>query len=183
MVGTSHRAIRRVAKKILTEPEHVQMLVEISDVYHRCSDAIQQHRTVLHFFTDHQLSVAERCALLTRLESVPDAVLRLFSLFMESGAIEQLQDMDEMVDRLIAEVGSLHRCQIRTAVPVDPTLRQEIISVLERRFEGNVIAEFLEDPELLGGLEVHCGTWSYFGTLRATLNQLRQHLAIHHTHV
>jgi len=83
--------------------------------------------------------------------------------------------------RLFDEMLNLHRGVtpgvVETAVPLDETAFAEVRSNLERRFGGELELEQRVEPTLLGGLRVRVGNTVIDGSVRGSLNRLKQAIA------
>jgi len=73
-----------------------------------------------------------------------------------------------MVDR---SLGRVH-ARVEVASPLDTAGRQALIAALEQILATDVIAEFVETPELLGGFRLQVGSKLFDGSLKGQLNQL-----------
>jgi F-type H+-transporting ATPase subunit delta len=68
------------------------------------------------------------------------------------------------------------RARIETASEVDPAVKAEIVASLKKKYGGDLISEFLVDPQLLGGMRIRVGSDVWDGTVRNRLDRLQQQL-------
>jgi F-type H+-transporting ATPase subunit delta len=68
------------------------------------------------------------------------------------------------------------RATLRTAAPVAPSLRDEIVEVLTRRVGRRIAMDAEVDPALLGGAVVLVDDRIYDGSLRSRLKRFRKQL-------
>ncbi len=66
--------------------------------------------------------------------------------------------------------------RIETASEVDPSIRSEILANLKKKYGNDVTAEFVVNPQLLGGMRIRVGSDVWDGTVRGRLERLQQQL-------
>ena len=68
------------------------------------------------------------------------------------------------------------RARVETASDLDTKIRSKLVDSLKEKYGGDVTAEFVVSPELLGGMRVRVGSDVWDGTVRNRLEQLQQQL-------
>ena len=68
------------------------------------------------------------------------------------------------------------RARIETASEVDREATSKVIENLKKKYGDDLTAEFVVNPELLGGLRVRVGSDVWDGTVRTRLERLQQQL-------
>ena len=68
------------------------------------------------------------------------------------------------------------RARVETASELDSTTSSELIANLKKKYGSDLSAEFIVNPELLGGLRVRVGSDVWDGTVRNRLEQLERQL-------
>ena len=68
------------------------------------------------------------------------------------------------------------RATIESAIALDPEAGRQIVSGLERKYNGGLTTEFVVNPALLGGVRVRVGSDVWDGSVRNRLERLRQQL-------
>jgi F-type H+-transporting ATPase subunit delta len=68
------------------------------------------------------------------------------------------------------------RARIETANAVDSTTGSEVVTSLKRKYGSDLTAEFVVNPELLGGMRIRVGSDVWDGTVRNRLERLQQEL-------
>ena len=66
--------------------------------------------------------------------------------------------------------------RIETVSEVDSSLRSEILANLKKKYGNELTAEFLVNPQLLGGMRIRVGSDVWDGTVRGRLERLQQQL-------
>jgi len=68
------------------------------------------------------------------------------------------------------------QARIETANEVDAATSSELVSNLKKKYGGDLTAEFVVNPELLGGMRIRVGSDVWDGTVRNRLERLQQEL-------
>ena len=68
------------------------------------------------------------------------------------------------------------RARVETASELDSTTSSELIANLKKKYGSDLTAEFIVNPELLGGMRVRVGSDVWDGTVRNRLEQLARQL-------
>ncbi|HZS19072.1 MAG TPA: F0F1 ATP synthase subunit delta [Candidatus Udaeobacter sp.] len=68
------------------------------------------------------------------------------------------------------------RARIETATEVDSTTSSQLVANLKKKYGNDLTAEFIVNPQLLGGMRVRVGSDVWDGTVRSRLEQLERQL-------
>jgi len=68
------------------------------------------------------------------------------------------------------------RARVETASDLDTKIRSKLVENLKKKYGGDLTAEFVVSPELLGGMRIRVGSDVWDGTVRNRLEQLQQQL-------
>ncbi len=68
------------------------------------------------------------------------------------------------------------RARVETASELDSTTSSELVANLKKKYGSDLTAEFIVNPELLGGMRVRVGSDVWDGTVRNRLAQLERQL-------
>ncbi len=68
------------------------------------------------------------------------------------------------------------RARVETASALDSTTSSELVANLKKKYGSDLTAEFIVNPELLGGMRVRVGSDVWDGTVRNRLEQLERQL-------
>jgi len=68
------------------------------------------------------------------------------------------------------------RTRIETASELDSATSSELVAKLKEKYGGDLKAEFVVNPELLGGMRIRVGSDVWDGTVRNRLERLQQEL-------
>ncbi|HEY2569612.1 MAG TPA: F0F1 ATP synthase subunit delta [Candidatus Udaeobacter sp.] len=68
------------------------------------------------------------------------------------------------------------QAKIETASEVDSSTKSELINNLKKKYGGDLTADFVVNPQLLGGMRIRVGSDVWDGTVRNRLERLEQQL-------
>ena len=68
------------------------------------------------------------------------------------------------------------RARVETASGVDPETSSKLIANLKQKYGNDLTAEFVVNPQLLGGMRIRVGSDVWDGTVRNRLERLQQQL-------
>ena len=68
------------------------------------------------------------------------------------------------------------RARVETASEVDPETSSELVANLKQKYGNDLTAEFVVNPQLLGGMRIRVGSDVWDGTVRNRLERLQQQL-------
>jgi len=109
---------------------------------------------------------------------VCDTVRNVVALLAERDRLGILSEIARWYDALLDGVLGRSRVTIRSAAPLAPAQKQEMVE-LARRLTGSreVLAVTEVDAELVGGVVLEAGGTVYDGSIRAQLNRLSKEMA------
>ena len=122
---------------------------------------------------EQRRAIGRKLAAALRLDAEPANLLFLLGDRNRLGYLAGVADMfGELAD---AKLGRL-RAHVTSAVALDPASAQAIADKLARATKAEVILDRGIDPALLGGVVARVGSFTYDGSLRSQLEQLRRAL-------
>jgi F-type H+-transporting ATPase subunit delta len=68
------------------------------------------------------------------------------------------------------------RARVETASGLDSTTSSELVANLKKKYGNDLTADFVVNPELLGGMRIRVGSDVWDGTVRNRLERLQQEL-------
>jgi F-type H+-transporting ATPase subunit delta len=102
-------------------------------------------------------------------------VMRNFvRLLIEKKRVQNLPEIAEYYHRLIDEHSNVARAQITAATKLDEQVIQEIAQALEQRTGKQIVVEFKQDPELIGGVVAQIGDLVLDGSVRRQLLNFKE---------
>jgi len=104
--------------------------------------------------------------------AVGDAGRKALLLLEKKRRLDHLPQIALVLRRLVDEREGIVRCEVQSAGPMDPPLRAELGSALERMTQKKVMVTWSVDPGLVGGLKVNVGGVTFDGSLTGALQRL-----------
>jgi F-type H+-transporting ATPase subunit delta len=83
--------------------------------------------------------------------------------------------MEDYKNLLRLELEKRH-ARIEIASPLDDGTRAKILATLEKKYGNDLTTEFVNNPELLGGVRIRVGSDVWDGSVRNRLQRLQQQL-------
>jgi F-type H+-transporting ATPase subunit delta len=106
----------------------------------------------------------------------PPLPLNLARLLVRKGRTSLAGDIEDQFKQLVEEREGISRVVARTAVPLNESEREALVSRLQQQTGRRVILDTVVDPELLGGVVVQMGDRLIDASTRARLEALRDRL-------
>ena len=106
-----------------------------------------------------------------------DEATNLARLLIESGRIDEAQEIDEEFQRLADDAAGRVRATVTTAVALETQDRERVARELSKRLDKDVRLSVVVDPRILGGLKLQYGDRIVDASVATRLEQLRRRLA------
>ncbi len=97
-------------------------------------------------------------------------------LLLDAKRYYLLPEITRRVDALLDERLGIIRAQVYAAKELTTTQQKQTQDVLSKRYGGQVEAEFITSPGLLGGLKIFCRGEQIDGSLKNKLEKLQEEL-------
>lgn len=107
---------------------------------------------------------------------VSDLTRDLLSLLIRKRREDALPDIQEEFDLLRKEFEGVADAEVITATELSEDERERVIAYLERKTGLRIRATFAVDPELIGGVKVVLRDTLMDGSIRGSLDDLRERL-------
>ncbi len=106
----------------------------------------------------------------------PELFVRFFLVMLEKGRQGLLTEIEEAYHSLLDVRSGRLRVSVTLASEPDTDLREMLVANLSRVLDREVMAEFGEDENIIGGLIIRVGDQVMDGSLRRRLHTLRRSL-------
>ncbi|EDM80034.1 H+-transporting two-sector ATPase, delta (OSCP) subunit [Plesiocystis pacifica SIR-1] len=141
------------------DPSGESDLINVLDAGHH---TLANRRAILH-------------AVLRKVGADPNMV-KFFDLVLERGRISGTEQIFLHYRDLADEAAGRIRATVKTASALDPSSTTRIKGALEQATGKTVLLETKVDPELIGGLVAHVGSYTLDRSVRTSLDKLRSSL-------
>ncbi|MBW1713981.1 MAG: ATP synthase F1 subunit delta, partial [Deltaproteobacteria bacterium] len=104
-------------------------------------------------------------------------VVNNFLLFLQDkNRMQFLDEISRVYANLVDELAGVMRATVSSAAAVSAEVEQRVKATLEKLTGKQIVIEFKEDPELIGGLTAQVGDLVLDGSVRTQLGSLKDSL-------
>jgi len=174
------RALFQLANTPAVRDRYLQNLGDFTKACktHDPSDPSGEHDLLKVLAAQHHTMSSRRAvlnAVVTKLGG--DANVRKFlELVLERSRISGIEQIYLHFRDLCDEAAGRIRATVKAATALDPAAQNRIKSALETATGKQVLLETEVDPELIGGLVAHVGSYTLDRSVRTSLDKLRSSL-------
>ena len=172
-------AIRGYAQALFAVAEAEGVLDAVEDELFRFARGVDQEPRLRDALTDLALPGQRKRALLEDIlgDRASAHTVNLLTFVVEQGRARDLSAIVEQLVRLAAERRQRVVAEVRTAVPLDDSLRDRLAEALGRATGKQVEVKALVDPSVIGGVVARVGDQVIDGSLRRRLELAREQLS------
>ena len=165
------------AQSLLDAAREKGRLARVREEFGEFVAAVRASRELRAFLRNPQIDSRAKAAALAAVLAEADELVRNFvRLLADKGRIDQVEDVHEEFERLIARDERVLKLELTTAVELSDAEAEEIKKKIEEASGRKVEAVRSVDPSLIGGVVVQAGSLRVDASVRGRLNQLRQEL-------
>lgn len=174
------RALLQLADTPAVRDRYLQNLADFTAACrtHDPSDPSGEHDLVKVLAAGHHPLSSRRAvlnAILQRIGAEPN-VRKFLELVLERGRISGIEQIYLHYRDLADDAAGRVRATVKAATALDPAAQTRIKSALETATGKQVLLETEVDPELIGGLVAHVGSFTLDRSVRTSLDKLRSSL-------
>jgi F-type H+-transporting ATPase subunit delta len=171
VAGRYAQALFGAALKEHLEEPVLEDLESLRSFYTR-DDRLQNFLEAPDVLTEHKVSLLRDVFG----GKVHELVIRFLLLMLEKKRIQHLPLAVDEYQALVEQRIGLVRAQVITAVPLDPEMAEKLRRRLEQMTAKKIRLEPRTDPHILGGVIVRMGETMIDGSVRRSLEGLRERL-------
>ena len=151
-------------------------LDRVEDELYRFGKLVDSNHELKQALEDRRVDRANRVRLLEELleDKVSPHTLGLLAFIVTQGRARQLPQILEEMSALAAESRNSVVAEVRAAIPLDETQREELARALSKSTGKNVEVKVVVDPAVIGGVVAKLGDTVIDGTVRRRLEQLKE---------
>jgi F-type H+-transporting ATPase subunit delta len=171
-------AHRIYAQSLLDAAKELDRLPQVREEFDDFAAAVEGSPELRGLLRNPQIDPRAKQDALDALIAGADPIFRNFlRLLGEKNRIDQVEDVHEEFERLLAREERVLRLELTTAIELTDEEAAEIAEQIGQASGRKVETTRSVDPDLIGGIVVQAGSLRVDGTVRGRLNQLRQELA------
>jgi F-type H+-transporting ATPase subunit delta len=171
-------AHRIYAQSLLDAAKELDRLPQVREEFDDFAAAVEASLELRGLLRNPQIDPRAKQDALDALLDGADPIFRNFlRLLGEKNRIDQVEDVHEEFERLLAREERVLRLELTTAIELTDEEAAEIAEQIGQASGRKVETTHSVDPDLIGGIVVQAGSLRVDGTVRGRLNQLRQELA------
>lgn len=139
-------------------------------------DVFPQHPLFEQLLSSPRTATREKLALMDRILSprISPTLLNFLKVVAQHNRLDCLREIAMATRERVDHLRGRLRVQVRSAEGLSDDLRKQVLEVLSRSLQKEVVLEESVDPELLGGLVVRVGDQVIDGSVSHRLESMRQ---------
>lgn len=168
--------IRGYAEALFRVVQAEGELDRVEDELYRFGKILESNNDLKQALSDKSLDRSQRVKILEDLlaDKVSPHTLGLLSFVSEQGRGRQLPQILNELSTIAAEARQAVVAEVRSAVPLDDSQREQLEKALSDATGKNVTVKTLVDPSVLGGVVAKIGDTVIDGSIRRRLEQLKE---------
>ena len=151
-------------------------LERVEDELYRFGKILESNHELKQALTDPGIDRVQRAKILDELlaDRVSPHTLGLVSFVIEQGRGRQLPEILELTGELAAEARQAVVAEVRTAIDLDDSQKDELAKALSTATGKKVEVKVILDPSVIGGVVAKVGDTIIDGSIRRRLDQLKE---------
>lgn len=170
------RVAKRYAKALFGAAVKTQAVDPVGDDLEALNELFEANKALGEFMTSPALPRARKLALLKKAFEgrAHELTMRILEMLLDKRREYILPDVIREYAELRREFHNILRATVTSAAPLLETEQKAIETKLRVSTGKTVLTEFAIDPYLIGGVKVRIGNTVFDGTVRGSLNTLRE---------
>lgn len=176
MTSATDELVRGYAEALFNVVRAEGELDRVEDELYRFGKLVEANHELKQALSDQSIERSQRAKILDELleDKVSEHTLGLLRFIVSQGRARQLPQILEGVSALAARARSSVIAEVRTAVPLDEALREELARALGKSTGKSIELKVIVDPSVIGGVVAQIGDTVIDGTVRHRLEQLKE---------
>lgn len=172
------RAAKRYAKALFQAAAKAGMIESVEADLNAIAGLLESHREFRGFLHNPRISRDDKVKIAEKLFSdrVTGLTMNLLRLLLAKRRETEFEGIREEYVRMRRDQGAVLYVQVVSAADLEGAQRDAIVDKIRTQSGKSVEADFRVDPSLLGGVKVAVGNYVLDGSVRGSLNRLRDKL-------
>lgn len=171
------RVAKRYAGALFNAAKQSKAVAEVGADLQSITNALQSNSKFREFLLNPDRNRKDKLALTSKVYGNSHPLTREFiRVSLEKGREEEIVNISEAYTELRRAYEGVIKAVITSAIPLDDTSKQSILTKLKKETGKDVDPEFRVQPDLLGGVKVMFDDFVFDGTVRGSLQKLHEKL-------
>jgi len=167
---------KRYAQALFDTAVDKNIVDEVFDEFSTVIDLFKSEAELMDLMLTPSINTSEKKGILNRIykeESLNQYLKNFLDILLDRSRFEYVVEINETFRQLVFPYKNTVEAVVKTAVPLDETLRVALEKNLEKRFDKKVILDNQIDETIIGGAVVYVGDQIIDGSIRNQLNQMK----------
>lgn len=172
------RVAARYARALFQVAQQHNMVAAVSDDLSAITQALQSDERFHAFLNDPTVDRGTKQEVLTKVFSdrATALTMQLLRLLVEKRRDNMVEPISEEFSRLRRESENVLFAEVTSAIPLSDEEKNALVRRLEVQTRKSVEATYSVDSKLIGGIRVAIGNHVLDGSVRGSLNRMRDRL-------
>lgn len=151
-------------------------LDRVEDELYRFAKILESNHELKQALSDQGIDRVQRAKILDELlaDKVSPHTMGLLTFVVEQGRGRQLPEILELTSELAAEARQAVVAEVRTAVELDDSQRDDLAKALSKATGKKVEVKVILDPSVIGGVVAKVGDTIIDGSIKHRLDKLKE---------
>lgn len=172
------KVAKRYAKAIFSAAHRANMVDAVESDLNAISHLVDTHQEFRGFLRTPRISREDKVKIAEKLFSdrITSLSMATLRLILTKGRASEFEAIREEYIQMRRELGHVLYAKVTSSANLDSDQQKAIVDTLASKSGKKVEADFSVDPSLIGGVKVAIGNYVLDGTVRGSLNRLRDAL-------
>jgi F-type H+-transporting ATPase subunit delta len=172
------RVARRYAGALFQAASAADMVRAVESDLAAVADATRNNSEFRHFILTPLVNAEQKISILNKIfgESTTGLTHQVLRLMVERGREAEMEPLYDEYVKLRREQDNIVYGTVTSREPLTPEQKDLLVSKVQNRIGRKLEADFVTDPNLIGGVKVTYNDFVLDGTVRGALAQLREKL-------
>lgn len=167
---------KRYAQALFDTAVDKNVVDEVFDEFSTVIDLFKSEEKLMNLMLTPSINTSEKKEILNRVygeESINLYLKNFLNILLDKNRFEYVEEINETFRQLVFPYKNTVEAVVKTAVPLDETLRAALEKNLAKRFDKKVILKNQIDESIIGGAVVYVGDQIIDGSIKNQLNQMK----------